>query len=81
MGKAIYTCTSKGQALAVQQELKEEGIESMISPGSAPGTTPVMMDPFTGLDSNWQIITHDQDVQKAVEILKEREAANTNIVY
>jgi len=75
MGKAIYTCSDKFHALQIQDELKQEGIETMISPGSAPGTTPTHIDPLTGLDSNWQIITHNEDAERAVNLLKER---NTN---
>jgi len=72
MGKAIVTCKNKFDAMAVQEELKQEGIPSMISPGSAPGTTPAAMDPFTGIDSNYQVITHNEDAERAVEFLKKR---------
>lgn len=74
MGKAIYTCRDKSHALLLQQALQRESIETMISPGSAPGTTPTHLDPFTGIDSNWQIITHNEDVERAVNFLKEHEA-------
>jgi hypothetical protein len=72
MGKSILTCRDKGSAAKIQTVLKEEGIESMISPGSAPGTAVSPLDPFTGLDSHWQVITHDQDVERAIAFLKKK---------
>lgn len=70
MGKAIYTLNSEANARLQQGVLKAEGIESMISPGSAPGNS-ISLDVVTALDSNYQLIVKDKDVQRALEILKE----------
>ena len=70
MGKAIYTFDSEANARLQQGVLKAEGIESMISPGSASGDA-ISLDVITALDSNYQLIVKDADVGRAVEILKE----------
>ena len=70
MGKAIYTFDSEANARLQQGVLKAEGIDSMISPGSAAGDT-VFFNVITATDSNYQLIVKDIDAEQALEILKE----------
>jgi len=71
------------KAVLIQSELKSEGIETIVVHDTSPSNSTAFIGLLMGTNSNsgWQIVAHDEDVERATEFLKARDDnINSNIL-